>query len=72
MELDTSRNLVDSIQFDYTNQAWVVNGRYERCGHTDCKIDARGQPAMSDQQKRRNCFGTNHVGERPLPNVSLH
>lgn len=35
--------------FDYTNQAWVVDGAYIRCGHPeemDCK-----------------CFGKLHVGE---------
>lgn len=35
--------------FDYDKQAWVVNGRYIRCGHPiglDCK-----------------CYGTLHTGE---------
>jgi hypothetical protein len=37
--------------FDYTNQAWVQNGRYLRCGHpTEMECD---------------CFGRTHQGERP-------
>ena len=67
---DTSRNLAESIQFDYTNQAWVVNGRYERCGHQTCKIDT-GPIFMSNEEKSRYCYGTQHVGERPLPGVSI-
>ena len=35
--------------FDYTNQAWIVNGRYVRCGHVD---------AMNC-----GCFGKLHEGE---------
>lgn len=34
--------------FDYEKQAWVVNGRYVRCGHID--------PC--------DCYGRQHVGER--------
>ncbi len=34
-------------RFDYENQAWVVDGRYVRCGHqTECE-----------------CYGTKHEGE---------
>jgi len=37
----------DGSGFDYTNQAWIMDGRYIRCGHiTDC-----------------NCFGKSHHGE---------
>jgi hypothetical protein len=44
--------------FDYKHQAWVVRGRYQRCGH----------PAL-DHCK---CFGRLHAGERPLPNADIH
>jgi hypothetical protein len=44
-------------QFDYTNQAWVVNGRYVRCGHPDW------MPC--------GCFGRSHVGELVKVGVEL-
>ena len=35
------------VTYDYENQAWVVDGRYVRCGHqTEC-----------------NCYGRKHEGE---------
>ena len=36
--------------YDYQNQAWVVNGVYQRCGHPD---------SMNCQ-----CFGRSHEGEQ--------
>jgi hypothetical protein len=41
----------ESIDYDYENQAWVVDGKYIRCGHPD---------AMDCQ-----CFGLEHQGEAP-------
>ena len=35
--------------YDYENQAWVINGRYVRCGHLE-KMDCQ-------------CFGKIHEGE---------
>jgi len=40
--------------YDYENQAWVINGRYVRCGHpesTDC-----------------DCYGRLHDGETTVGN----
>jgi hypothetical protein len=37
--------------FDYTNQAWVQNGRYVRCGHLD--------------EHNCKCFGKINQGRRP-------
>ena len=37
-----------SVAFDYTNQAWVVNGLYERCGHAESVACG--------------CFGRAHAG----------
>jgi hypothetical protein len=37
--------------FDYTNQAWVQNGRYVPCGHLD--------------EHGCNCFGKLNAGRRP-------
>lgn len=43
------------VWFDYENQAWVIDGRYVRCGHLegmDCE-----------------CYGRAHQGERaPVSN----
>lgn len=38
-----------STTFDYENQAWIVDGRYVRCGHeAECE-----------------CYGKIHEGEKP-------
>ena len=40
---------MDTVQYDYKNQAWIKNGLYVRCGHlesNDCK-----------------CYGKKHEGE---------
>ena len=37
--------------FDYQRQAWVVDGRYVACSHPGA----------------RDCFGTQHAGERSRP-----
>lgn len=36
-----------TVRFDYDRQAWVKDGRYVRCGHTN--------PC--------DCYGTAHEGE---------
>lgn len=41
-----------TIQYDYANQAWVIDGIYQACNHPkemDC-----------------NCYGTEHAGEPAL------
>lgn len=44
------------VQFDYTNQAWVEDGKYVRCGHaTPCKCFGRaheGEPVRVDAELR--------------------
>lgn len=43
-------------QYDYTNQAWVVDGHYVTCGHRDaCR-----------------CFGRLHVGEPVREDAEAH
>ena len=40
---------IETIEYDYENQAWVINGKYTRCNHPehmDCK-----------------CYGKVHEGE---------
>ena len=39
--------------YDYVNQAWVVNGKYIRCGHPET-MDCR-------------CYGREHEGEYVNP-----
>lgn len=58
----------ETVQFDYTNQAWVINGRYVRCGHQHC----HPHPSTETQQFTTTCYGTIHEGERPHPNAELH
>jgi len=42
--------------YDYTNQAWVVDGKYVRCGHGT-------RPGFEVNCK---CFGRLHEGEPSL------
>lgn len=58
-------------QFDYTNQAWIKDGRYVRCGHSNCVVEAKGRVELHcewDSYRKiyeQSCFGTRHIGERP-------
>lgn len=45
----------ESIWYDYTNQAWVVNGVYKNCGHPE--------------SMQCRCFGRKHEGEKPTPQI---
>ena len=44
----------DEIQYDYDKQAYIVNGRYVRCGHPE-SMDC-------------GCYGKEHAGEQ-APNI---
>ncbi len=44
------------IQFDYENQAWIVGGLYERCGHPE--------------EMACGCYGRHHAGENASPSGS--
>lgn len=44
------------LAYDYTNQAWIVNGVYQSCGHP----------------KPCTCFGTVHAGEKPQADADIH
>lgn len=46
-EKDETGKLVNG--FDYANQAWVVDGKYQRCGHPE--------------SMGCSCFGKLHEGE---------
>jgi len=52
-------------EFDYTNQAWLKDGRYVRCPHRTCVYVALCPWDSYTEVCRRSCFGTRHVGERP-------
>ena len=44
--------------YDYTNQAWVKNGMYVRCGHPETM--------------RCTCFGKQHAGEPVRQDIELY
>lgn len=44
--------------YDYTNQAWVVNGRYYPCGHAGTEWPCE-------------CFGRLHAGEAVRPDAEV-
>ena len=44
-----AQDAAEHISFDYTRQAWVVDGRYMRCGHHESMNCA--------------CYGKVHAGE---------
>ena len=49
--------IIDVIsEYDYTNQAWLENGRYVPCGHSfDC-----------------DCYGKKHAGQPVDRNAEVH
>ena len=47
-EFDADGYLING--FDYENQAWVRNGRYERCGHPEnMKCSCHGRKYENDR-----------------------
>jgi conjugal transfer/entry exclusion protein len=42
------------IQYDYDNQAWIINGVYQNCNH----------PASMARQCEASCYGRMHQGEK--------
>lgn len=44
----------DDIRYDYDNQAWIVNGKYQDCNHPE-SMDC-------------GCYGKEHAGEK-APNI---
>ncbi len=46
------------LSFDYEKQVWIVDGKYQRCGHPetmDCK-----------------CYGKEHAGEKATITEHCH
>ena len=54
----------DQLTYDYTNLAWVVNGRYQKCNHFHCRHAPVANALV--------CYGTVHVGERVDPQAEVH
>jgi len=44
--------------YDYDNQAWVIGGRYVRCGHPE--------------RMQCKCYGRLHEGEKTKVSQELH
>jgi len=60
--------------FDYTNQAWVVDGVYATCGHdsaTKCCLSAVECNALHGDgcKGQNNCYGRIHAGQTPAQNI---
>ena len=50
--------------FDYTNQAWTVDGVYVNCGHpAEGTVMGAGSPAPGEAFRGWECYGWAHAGE---------
>tara|TARA_R110000765_G_scaffold388682_1_gene481019 strand:+ start:421 stop:681 length:261 start_codon:yes stop_codon:yes gene_type:complete len=50
--------------FDYTNQAWTVDGVYVDCGHPVAgTVMGAGSPAPGEAFRSCECYGRAHAGE---------
>ena len=49
---------LSGIKYDYTNQAWLIDGHYEPCSHPE--------------SMNCGCFGKLHAGEPAQPGASIH
>ena len=50
--------------FDYTNQAWTVDGVYVDCGHPVAgTVMGAGSPAPGEAFGGCDCYGRAHAGE---------
>ena len=47
--------------YDYTNQAWVIDGKYVPCGHV--RIQVRKPDGTRELKDWCNCYGRLHRGE---------
>ena len=53
-----------TTSFDYTNQAWTVDGFYVDCEHPAAgTIMGAGSPAPGEPFAGCNCYGRAHQGE---------
>lgn len=54
-------------QYDYTNQAWVVDGHYAECGHVTRRADG-----TTFRYSEVACFACHHAGEPVQADASTH
>jgi hypothetical protein len=58
-------NATPQITYDYKNQAFIIDGVYQDCGHPQA-----GEPTMlGDIFEGCSCYGREHAGEVALPEV---
>ena len=69
LEGHVSRNHPKVVSgYDYTNQAWILDGVYVRCGHPEV-----GERLPDGQQWTGcQCYGLIHEGEAPMVGASIH
>ena len=48
----------EKVQYDYKNQAWLVNGLYTSCEHPE--------------EMQCDCYGKLHAGEAAADNAELN
>jgi hypothetical protein len=59
-------------RFDYTHQAWTVDGRYVDCGHPAAgTVMGADSPAPGEPFQGCNCYGRAHAGEMVSAGVRL-
>ena len=66
-----------NLRYDYTNQAWIIDGVYARCHcpapGTLVNPNAPGGPGGEPYiMEECNCYGRLHEGEPPMPGASIH
>lgn len=54
----TAQTYYRGVAYDYENQAWMVDGKYQRCGHPETM--------------NCGCFGREHAGEPAVANADIH
>ena len=57
------------LQYDYTHQAWVVDGKYIGCAHIHAMRPCLGPTCNG--LPCCDCYGTLHIGEPVDPNAEV-
>lgn len=55
------------VQYDYTNQAWLKDGVYQKCGHILCNAFK----GTVYEEGSKMCYGMRHEGEVADPNAHI-
>jgi len=56
------------IQYDYDNQAWIIDGVYQDCNHPHDAREMFGEQFGTGIYRVCDCYGREHKGER-APNI---